>query len=117
MIEGVDIKLGDKSYIVPPLNFRLLKKHKGDIDAITAAAPGTGLDTTIADRVVAVVHAALSRNYPALTIEEVEDGLDLRNSKDVMGALLGQSGFVAAGELKAPPASADQSTGTTSTAS
>jgi hypothetical protein len=117
MIEGVEIKLGDKTYVVPALNFKLLKKHKADIEVITSATPDAGLDTEIADRVVKVVHAALTRNYPNITLDEIEDGLDLRNNRNVMGALLGQSGFVAAGESKALPASADQSTGTTSTGS
>lgn len=120
-IDGVPIKLSGVTYVVPPLNFKLLKRHKADIDAITAgAAAAGGLDTETADRMVAVVHAALSRNYPDITIETVEDGLDLRNSAPIIRALLGQSGFVeeiAAGEAAAPQSSAPQSTGTTSTAS
>lgn len=120
-IEGVAIKLSGVSYIVPPLNFRLLKRHKADIDAITSGTAGAGgLDTETADRMIAVVHAALSRNYPELSLDTVEDGLDLRNSAPIIRALLGQSGFVegdAQGEAPALQSSAGQSTGTTSTAS
>ena len=40
-----------------------------------------------------IVHAALSRNYDDLTIEQVEDIIDLRNAGAVIQAVMGQSGL------------------------
>ena len=53
---------------------------------------------------VTVVHAALTRNYPDLAVEQVWDGLDLRNIRAAMDAVAGASGLEAkdaAGEARA----------------
>ena len=46
------------------------------------------------DCIVDVVHAAVIRNYPALTKEEVEDLIDLGNAAVIIKAVMGQSGLV-----------------------
>ncbi len=95
MIEGTKIKLGEKEYIVPALSFGQLKRLAPDLAKLAefklkdAEMPGS--DTLGA--VVNLIHTAIKRNYPEATVEDVEDGLDMRNMKEVVLAIMGQSGL------------------------
>ena len=94
MIPGTNIMIGDKKYLIPPLNFSALKKHKpfllramkGLVD------PATSADEDF-DVMFDLVYLALKRNYPALTEDALADQLDISNIQIVMPALMKTSGF------------------------
>jgi len=93
MIEGVNITLGGRDYIVPALNFRALRACQPDLDLISHTDEGAfGAERMAA--ICRIAHAAIRRNYADVTIDEIEDGIDLNNVADVITAVLGQSGLV-----------------------
>ncbi len=96
-IEGMTIKLGGDDYIVPALTIGQVKRLRNDIQNINIAEDGQITEGMIS-AAAKVVHAALSRNYPDVTIEQVEDMIDLRNIRPIIDAVMGISGFKQAGE-------------------
>jgi hypothetical protein len=95
MISGIEIELGGGTYVVPPLNFRALREH---MDAIAGMTTGIPLSAEQIDRSVAIILAAMKRNYPEMTQDRLEELLDMANIKTVLPAILGASGFARAGE-------------------
>jgi pyruvate carboxylase len=94
MIDGTRITIGGKEYIVPALSFGQIRKLLPKIQVLQST--GSSLTTEQMDAVAEVVQTALSRNYPEMTIETVEEILDLANAPTVIKAILGGSGFVQA---------------------
>ena len=91
LLEGVKLNLGGREFIVPALNFRALRTLESHIKKIEQlSVPPTGAEIS---SVVTVVHAALFLNYPGITMEEVENLLDLRNVVPVLKAIMGASGL------------------------
>lgn len=122
-IEGDWVTLGGKQYYMPALNLRAMKEHAAKLDALQR---GRAFDEPVTDEyienVCTVVHAALKRNYPDISEEEVLDGVDMRNLGTLVIAVMGISGFIAKTDAAAPvevngqPAqeqNAGESTGTT----
>lgn len=109
--EGVPISLGGTVYIVPPLSTGAMRRMQDEIDSLgqSGSAPEEQIRTT------KIAHAAMIRNYPQLTLDELEELVDAGNIKQLLGAVFGQSAVEPVGEAKAPQASASQSTGTDST--
>lgn len=121
MIEGQSINLGGAERVIPPLNFKALRTLKPELDRFAAGsvgADGKFGDDDI-DAIVKVAHAALIRNYPDVTLEEVEDWIDFGNMGAVITAVMAQTGMqktdAADGGAAANPPS--PSTGTPPTAS
>lgn len=88
MIDGKTVKMGGKEWTVPPLNFKALKTFGPMLNTMTPqqlVAEGKVLD---------LIHAALLRNYPELTVDELEDMLDMGNVMEITMAVLGVSGLV-----------------------
>ena len=83
---GEWITLGLDEYRIPPLGFRELQDLAGDIQAVAQI----GEKPTLAQMrgVAGIAHAAIKRNYPAMTVDEVLDALDLGNYQAVLGAVL-----------------------------
>ena len=97
MFEGVTITIGGREFIIPPLSFKQVKALWPIIQEISKP------EKTIVDAVdgfTQVVHAAISRNYPDVTQEEIADLLDFGNVNKIINDILGVSGFVL-GEKKA----------------
>ncbi len=98
---GVWVVFGDEEYRVPPLNLLAIQDLQGRVETLGAmgAVPTAEQMGVITD----VLHAAMARNYPAITREEVGDMLDLGNFAAAMNAALAVSGFEkrAAGEVLA----------------
>jgi hypothetical protein len=88
--EGTEVKLGDKTFVVPALTIGQARRLWPEIlemnDGITAA--------NLPDKQskwMDIVHAALSRNYPDLKREELEELVDLRSIKKLMMIVMGNS--------------------------
>jgi hypothetical protein len=87
--DGTSIKLGDKDFIIPPLSLGQIKKFYPIIQEMEKGADILGKFNSV----ITIIHAALSRNYPDLKIEEVEDLIDLGNFKGTIDAVMSVSGF------------------------
>jgi hypothetical protein len=101
LIDGAKIKMGGKDWVVPALSFKQLKRLLPRLNKIG----GGDLSPDNMGDMAEVVHAALSRNYPELTLDEVEDMLDMRCAQFVFMAVIGQSGLEARPEGEAKPGS------------
>lgn len=112
MIDGVMIKMGGRDWQVPPINLKSVKALGPKIDALANMTSQFEMIPLVGE----IVLHALRRNYPEVTQDEVEDMIDLGNAQSVMEAILFQSGFNKAGEVKATETT-DQQIGTSSTVS
>lgn len=87
--DGITIKLAGEDYVVPPLSLGQVKRLLPNIEKMQQ-----GSDTLAKfSSIVAIAHAALSRNYPDLKYEDLEEILDMGNFKTVLDAVMGASGF------------------------
>jgi len=101
LIDGFSLQVGGQEYIIPPLNFSAIKRfQKNGTFEIANGASGS-LDAEKTDAMIDLIHAAMTRNYPDMTREEVEDVLDMGNMATIINAVMGRSGMVAAGEVLA----------------
>ena len=89
-VKGVKFQLGDKTLILPPLSLRAFDQLLPRINAFMANKESPD-DTMV---VVEAVHAALKRNYPDVTLEEVGDAVGLENMAEVLEAVMDVSGAV-----------------------
>lgn len=99
MIPGTPVTIGGKKYLMPPLNINSMKLHKptlvrlmkgavsGDIDPVTAVESDL-------EELTGVIHSALKRNYPELTIEDLGEHIDLANIQELVQTAIKTSGFV-----------------------
>jgi hypothetical protein len=87
MIEGTKIVLNGTEYVCPALNFSSVNALKEDI-AIVSRGEDEGL-AKVTESVARLIHAALKRNYPDITIETVMEGLDMNNKALAMSAVMG----------------------------
>ncbi len=96
MIEGIELKIGESTYTVPPLNFAGLKKVAPKLQGISVALAQGKLGAFTeeqTDAILEVVLVALKRNYPDLTREKIEEDLDLANMGAVISAVMNISGI------------------------
>ena len=77
--------------IVPALNLKQLKKYSGALAGLSDLSDSTVLDR--AGDLVEMIHAALTRNYPEITRDQVEEMIDLRNLLPLTQAIIGVSGL------------------------
>jgi ankyrin repeat protein len=100
LIDGVSIKVGVKEYIVPALNFKQIRTLMPKIQQLTNI--GATMNDEQMDNVFTVIHAAISRNYPEINKEFLEENIDMNNVRPIINAIMGQSGLVkASGEATA----------------
>lgn len=92
IIDGVKIKMAGTDYIVPPLSFKHLRKLQPKL-TLLGNIIGVPSDEQM-EAVTELVHAALSRNYPEMTPDSVEELIDLSNLSTIMNAIMGVSGLV-----------------------
>lgn len=91
--DGVVLKIGAEKRVVPALTLKQIKalRAQGHLAAL-AGIQGEPTDAQMASLLV-VCHAALSRNYPDMTTDELEDDIDLNVLQSVVKAVVGQSGL------------------------
>jgi hypothetical protein len=90
LIAGAKVILGGKEWIVPPLTIAQVQERWADIEKISGANDVLWKFTP--EKVTAfldVVLAAMSRNYPDLTRDNLAEMLDLGNALIVLRAVLG----------------------------
>lgn len=102
MIRGTSITLGEKAYLLPPLNAAALELHAEFIQK--ALSKGLAEDDTIkgVSTIAELVYLALKRNYPDMELADVKNHIDFGNMHDMMECLFKTSGFVATAGESAP---------------
>ncbi len=112
---GVWVTIGDEQFRIPPLSLLGLQELK---DELVTARSIVGITLTPEQHlaVARVVHCALARNYPSISLEEVREMLDLGNFRQVFDATLGIAGFRKPEAGSAATGEALASTGASSTA-
>ena len=104
MIPGVAVAMGGQDWIIPPLTLGQLRRLMPEVRQLTEI--GASMGETQINVLIDIVTAALQRNYPETTPENVENLLDLGNASAVLNAVLTGSGLkssgAAMGEASAP---------------
>ena len=118
--EGQEVKVGGEVFIIPPLSFGILKRHKVFIESIGKTRDDGTSKTPLEDLpgICMVVHEAIKRNYPEITLEQVEDLIDMNNFGTIFNAIMQNSGLELAppklqpraGKKEAPPLTSTIST-------
>ncbi len=108
MIDGEKISLGGKEFVVPPLSFKQLRKFLPMIHTFTAGADSNsdflGGSSQMIDTMLMIILAALNRNYPDMTPDDLEELLDVATIFPVFKAVIGVAGLVQAVGKLAPGA-------------
>jgi hypothetical protein len=89
---GVEVYMGGKVWVIPGLSVKQFRLYKGTLAELGEIGDRLGATETF-DKVIPIVTAALQRNYPDVTDEQVEEMLDMNTFKVVMGAVATGSGL------------------------
>lgn len=92
LYEGESIRIGGREYIVPGLSLGQVEQMADRIETLSKSTDQ--LSKEMIQTVSEICHAALSRNYPHLTLEEIKNMLDMRNMAHVLETVMGATGFV-----------------------
>jgi hypothetical protein len=95
MIPGVAVAMAGQDWLVPPLTLGQLRRLMPKVRELTEIGASMG-ELQIAV-LVEIVAAALQRNYPDVSQNQVEDLLDLGNASAVLNAVLTGSGLKPSG--------------------
>ncbi len=88
-VKGIPVDFCGTTRIVPPLSLGALEQLQDRLGAFTGdVADGSQVSTVIDS-----AFAALRRNYPQITREEVADSIGLENMTDVMAAVMDVAGL------------------------
>jgi hypothetical protein len=99
-IPGTELNLGGVVFVMPPLNLNAVRKYETHIANL-------GKKGTVSENIeeaLPILHAALVRNYPDLTVEQLRELVDMGNYFEAVAALTSISGFkkVPSGEARPP---------------
>jgi len=94
VIEGEVLKIGEQEFTVPAINFKGVKKIEKLLKKLMEIpAVGGILTVDQIDVMTEIVLVGLSRNYPDLTKQQLEEILDMNNIQTVIEAITGQAGL------------------------
>jgi hypothetical protein len=86
---GVVVRLGERDFIIPPLSLGQLETHK-ELIAKTRAIDSTDIYALMREA-LPLIHAAISRNYPVVTLAELAELVDIVNYRTVINEIFGVS--------------------------
>ncbi|HLQ13100.1 MAG TPA: hypothetical protein VK130_07625 [Steroidobacteraceae bacterium] len=104
-IEGVPVRLGGRVWLVPAINFKRLRRLLPKL--LQFSSRTNELTEAALDDAIEVVHLVLTQNYPDLTLEQVEEMMNLRILHELLPIIMGAAGMVEVGEAQPaalPPA-------------
>ena len=84
--------MGGKQYVIPSLSVKQARALWEKIRNLNRGITEENYPEKSKDG-AEVIHAALSRNYPDLTVDQVEDLVDMRNIAKILLIIAGQSGI------------------------
>lgn len=90
--DGQEFNLGGTVLVVPSLS---VKQAKQFWPVIMELNQGVSVEQfpVFLEKSLPLIHAALTRNYPQLTLAELEELVDLANFRDLVRAIAAQSGL------------------------
>lgn len=88
-VPGKSLTLGGQELVLAPLNAAAVKQYRDEIKGVFVG------DMPDIELVAKLAHASLTRNYPDMTLAEVEDIIDYGNLFEVWEELMNLSGLVA----------------------
>jgi alkylhydroperoxidase/carboxymuconolactone decarboxylase family protein YurZ len=91
LIDGVRINLGGRDFVVPPLTLGALRALQPQFKELANIGPLPSGEQI--DAAAEVIHRALRRNYPDVTLDEILELVDVRAFPDVLAAICGASGL------------------------
>jgi hypothetical protein len=91
MIPGVLVTMAGQDWVVPPLTLGQLRRLMPKVRELTEI--GASMGESQIGVLVEIVTAALQRNYPDMSADQVENLLDLGNASAVLNAVLTGSGL------------------------
>jgi len=109
--EGETVRLGGQEYILPSLSTGKARKLWPAILEIDKGVTPETMPQKF-ETMIAIIHAALARNYPELTVDEVGELVDLRRAPDLCLQICRLSGM-AIKDPQAPAAGGGEATAST----
>lgn len=94
---GVTVRLAGAQYILPPASFAALKRHTAELAQFEGRQLNSSEATQLAEVQLALVLAALQRNYPAATQEWLEDAIGIEQVRDLYAAAMNAAGLQESG--------------------
>ena len=88
---GIPFKEGDTTWIVPPLSLSMVEAMAPHLDAIAHPPEGVDMKQQMFSEFLPVIHCAMTRNYPDITVEDVKRIADMENVLDMVLAAMGRS--------------------------
>lgn len=88
-VKGIPFDFNGRVLVIPPLSLGALEQLQ---DRLANMREDMG-DPEYIGTVIDTVHAALGRNYPDMTREEVADLIDLENMQEAMACAMDVSGL------------------------
>lgn len=98
--EGFPVRIGEKTYTVPAMTVRQVKKHRNLIGMISQFERRDPTEEEF-DAVIDFAFDVLSRNYPDLQRDAFEDELDMNSLPTLLEAIAGITQLERAFEKKA----------------
>lgn len=106
--EGIEVQLQNMTLILPPLNFKAfrngaLKKLQLVIDGIKRLEDGNevNIPEDVLEAAIELTWMAAARNYPEITKEQIEEGLDFDSLTKVIPVLITRNNLVSVQEFAA----------------
>lgn len=97
--DGVKMRVGGRELIIPALTIKQVRALRGQFDAMQGIKENVMPSDEQIGAVTEVIHSAVVRNYPDMTIDTLEELMDLTTMQAVVKAIMGQSGLeVVSGE-------------------
>lgn len=98
LIQGTPLQLGRKVFVCPALNIKGMRMFSAELALLQKGLPDSSLGNdeevnNYFSMLAKVAQAALLRNYPDITLDDIEDGIDFNNLRTVTLGVLGASGY------------------------
>lgn len=92
---GVPVYMNGQNYYIPSLTVR---DFRSNYDLLISAAEPNGTPLQVFDKFLPIVLLAINRNYPEVTMEQLEEWLDLHTFIQALQAVQNASGMKAVSE-------------------
>jgi hypothetical protein len=88
--DGELVRIGDRDFVVPALSVKQARNLWPEILEMDQGITKVNLPDK-QSKMIEIIHAAISRNYPNITKDEIEDLIDLRSIRKLMMVVMGNS--------------------------
>lgn len=92
--EGEPVKIGNRTFVIPSLSTSQAKKLWPELITINQGVTVENVPERN-ERMLQILHAAISRNVPELTVDELADLVSVSQLADLVVKVAEQSGFIA----------------------